>query len=142
MNQATVGCGLLIIAMISTAAIGQTPRFSPAPSARAAPSETAEETGLAAVYSHRLGGHLTASGKKYDPNRLTAAHKTLPFGTRVEVTNPKNGKSVELQITDRGPRQADRILDISPRAAHALGIRKTAMAEVKLKVLGPENSAH
>ena len=121
-------------ALMSAAAVGQT---LPASSARVAQSRTVEESGLAAVYSDRLAGHVTASGKKYDPNKLTAAHKTLPFGTRVEVINTRNGKTVELRITDRGPRQADRILDISPRAAHALGIRKTAMAEVKLKVLGP-----
>ena len=81
-----------------------------------------------------MNGHLTASGKTYDRNKLTAAHKTLPFGTKVRVTNKKNGKSVELRITDRGPRQPERILDISPRAA-GLAMRKSALAEVELEVL-------
>ena len=82
-----------------------------------------------------MNGHITASGKTYDRSKLTAAHKTLPFGTKVRVTNKKNGKSVELRITDRGPRQPERILDISPRAAAGLGMRKSALAEVELEVL-------
>ena len=95
------------------------------------------ETGLAAVYSNRLHGRKTASGQRYDRNALTAAHKTLPYGTRVKVTNNKNHKSVVLRINDRGPTQAGRILDISPRAAKALGMRPTAMAEVTAEVVTP-----
>ena len=95
------------------------------------------ETGLAAVYSNRLHGRKTASGERYDRNALTAAHKTLPYGTRVKVTNNKNHKSVVLRINDRGPTQAGRILDISPRAAKALGMRPTAMAEVTAEVATP-----
>ena len=94
------------------------------------------ETGLAAVYSDKLHGKKTASGEVYDRNALTAAHKTLPFGTRVKVTNDKNKKSVTLRINDRGPTQAGRILDISPKAAKALGIKPTAMAEVTAEVVG------
>ena len=122
--------------MLASTAMPQTPPAAEiAPPAAASPQTTSEETGLAAVYNAKLAGHKTASGKPYDPTKLTAAHKTLPFGTRVRVTNTKNGKSVELRITDRGPRQANRILDLSPRAAHALGIRKLGMAEVKLEVI-------
>jgi rare lipoprotein A len=94
----------------------------------------ATESGLAAVYSDKLAGRRTASGQLYDPSKFTAAHKTLPFGTHVKVTNPKNGKSVVVRINDRGPMQAGRILDLSPRAAHALGIRRLAMAEVSAEV--------
>lgn len=96
---------------------------------------TAAESGLAAVYSDRLAGHLTASGKRYDPARLTAAHKSLPFGTHVRVTNVKNGRSVVLRITDRGPVQPDRIIDLSPRAARAVGIRRNGMGHVTLQVV-------
>jgi rare lipoprotein A len=96
------------------------------------------ETGLAAVYSDRLHGRKTASGERYDRNALTAAHKTLPFGTRVKVTHQKNRKSVTLRINDRGPTQPGRILDISPRAAKALGMRPTAMAEVTAEVVGQD----
>ncbi len=109
-----------------------TPAAAPAPAA--APVASAE-TGLAAVYSDRLNHHKTASGKVYDRNELTAAHKTLPFGTRVKVTNTRNGKSVVLTITDRGPREADRILDISPAAAHELGFLGGGLGQVKLEVV-------
>jgi rare lipoprotein A len=98
-----------------------------------APATVAGESGLAAVYSDKLEGHKTASGQIYDGSKLTAAHKTLAFGTKVKVTNAKNGKSVIVRINDRGPKQANRVLDITPRAARALGISKLGMAEVTLE---------
>jgi rare lipoprotein A len=100
------------------------------------PAEQSKETGLAAVYSDRLNGHRTASGRRYDRNRLTAAHKTLPFGTKVRITNLRNGRTVDVVINDRGPRQAERILDISPRAAHALGLGVHSMTRVDVEVVG------
>ena len=93
------------------------------------------ETGLAAVYSSRLNGHRTASGAHYNPKALTAAHQTLPFGTKVKVTNLKNNKSVVVRINDRGPKQAGRILDLSRAAASAIGIGAKKTAEVKLEVV-------
>src|SRR5690349_15521591 len=62
-----------------------------------------KERGLAAVYAGALDGHITASGQIYDKAKLTAAHKSLPYGTKVKVTNPKNNKSVILVVNDRGP---------------------------------------
>lgn len=100
-----------------------------APTARAADPES----GLAAVYNDRLNGRKTASGEKYDRNKLTAAHKALPFGSNVRVTNPANKKSVVLRINDRGPTQAGRVLDISPAAARALGIHPRGMAKVDVE---------
>ena len=93
------------------------------------------ETGLAAVYTDSLDGHVTASGQIYDKTRLTAAHKALPFGTTIKVTNPKNGKSVVLRVNDRGPVQAGRILDISPVAAARLGFSSQVMRDVTLEVV-------
>jgi len=101
--------------------------------APAVPATVAGETGLAAVYSDKLEGHRTASGQIYDGKKLTAAHKVLAFGTKVKVTNSKNGKSVIVRINDRGPKQANRVLDITPRAARALGISKLGMADVTLE---------
>lgn len=93
------------------------------------------ETGLASVYADVHDGHVTASGEIYDKAKLTAAHKTLPFGTRVKVTNPKNNKTVILLVNDRGPIQRARILDISPAAAARLGLRPRGVHEVTLEVV-------
>jgi rare lipoprotein A len=122
---------------VATSTFAAPPVAAPPPpaSAPAAAPVASGETGLAAVYSDRLNGHKTASGERYDRNKLTAAHKTLPFGTRVKVMNTRNGKSVEVVINDRGPREANRILDLSPAAAHALGIPRKGIAEVKLGVI-------
>ena len=101
-----------------------------------APAASAEkEAGLAAVYTDALNGHVTASGQVYDPTKLTAAHKTLPYGTKIRVTNTKNNKTVVLRINDRGPKQAARVLDISPAAAAQLGIDRRVMREVTVEVI-------
>jgi len=125
----------LAVACIGTSAFAAPPAASPPSPATPAAATAAEETGLVAVYSDRLNHHKTASGKMYDRSELTAAHKTLPFGTRVKVTNTRNGKSVVLTITDRGPRAAGRILDISPAAAHELGMLGPGLGQVKLEVV-------
>lgn len=106
-----------------------------AAAATATPTAGTAETGLAAVYSDKLQGRKTASGERYDRARLTAAHKTLPFGTTVKVTHAKNNKSVVVRINDRGPVQAGRILDLSPAAAKALGIGSMGMGEVSASVV-------
>ncbi len=106
------------------------------PSATVTQSIGSTETGLAAVYSDRLHGRLTANGERYDRARLTAAHKTLPFGTQVKVTNTKNQKTITVRINDRGPTQAGRILDLSPTAARAIGIHPRGMGEVTAEVVG------
>jgi rare lipoprotein A len=128
---------ILAIAVVSigTSAFAAPPAASPPSPATPAAAAAAEETGLVAVYSDRLNHHKTASGKMYDRSELTAAHRTLPFGTRVKVTNTRNGKSVVLTITDRGPREAGRILDISPAAAHELGMLGPGLGQVKLEVV-------
>jgi rare lipoprotein A len=102
----------------------------------AAPAvSTEKQSGLAAVYSSRLNGHRTASGQLYHASSMTAAHQTLPFGTKVKVTNVKNHKSAVLRINDRGPVQSGRILDISPAAAHKIGMHKIDLAEVELEIV-------
>jgi rare lipoprotein A len=92
--------------------------------------------GLAAVYSDKLSGRKTASGQVFSQAKLTAAHPTLAFGTRVKVTNTKNNKSVDVVINDRGPTQAGRVIDLSTSAAAKIGIGKQGMAPVKLEVVG------
>ena len=77
-----------------------------------------------------------ASGGKFNPNALTAAHRTLPFGTRVRVTRLSNGRSVVVRINDRGPFVRGRIIDLSLRAARVLRMEKAGVTTVRLKVLG------
>ena len=80
------------------------------------------EEGRVSYYAEKFHGRKTASGERFDKNAMTAAHRSLPFGTKVAVTNLDNGKSVVVTINDRGPYAADRILDVSPAAARKLGL--------------------
>jgi len=93
------------------------------------------EVGTASYYARRNHGHATASGSLYDETRLTAAHRTLPFGARVRVTNLENRRSVVVTITDRGPFAHGRIIDVSRRAAHKLGFLRAGTARVRLDVV-------
>src|SRR5262245_22730875 len=90
------------------------------------------ESGMAAVYSYRNG--KTASGERSDPPALTAAHRTLPFGTKVRVTNHRNARSVVVRINDRGPFTRGRVIDLTPAAAGQLGF--AGLAPVSLAPLG------
>jgi rare lipoprotein A len=92
--------------------------------------------GLGAVYSNKLNGRKTASGAAFSQAKLTAAHPSLAFGTKVKVTNTKNNKSVVVTINDRGPTQAGRVVDLSRAAAAKIGINPRVMRPVKLEVVG------
>jgi rare lipoprotein A len=100
----------------------------------AAPA-TGTEQGKLAWYGSKFAGRKTASGQRYDPNTLTMAHKTLPFGTRVKVTNMANQRSVEVTVNDRGPKQADRIGDVSFAAAKRLGMVRAGIIDAEVTVL-------
>src|SRR5690606_19492836 len=99
------------------------------------------QTGKASFYADKFEGVETASGQKYRHNKLTAAHKTLPFGTVVRVTNLENDKSVEVTINDRGPYVEDRIIDLSKEAAERLGFVNKGLADVRLEVVDPGNES-
>lgn len=92
-------------------------------------------SGQASYYGQPHAGRATASGELFDPSEMTAAHRTIPFGTRVRVTNQENGKSVEVRINDRGPFVPGRIIDVSRAAAEALGFVGAGTACVRLEVL-------
>ena len=92
--------------------------------------------GLASWYGGQFHGRLTASGESFDKNALTAAHRSLPFGTRVRVTNLANGRSLLLTINDRGPFVDGRIIDVSQRAAEQLGFKNKGITRVRLEVMG------
>ncbi|WP_333818900.1 septal ring lytic transglycosylase RlpA family protein [Ohtaekwangia sp.] len=95
------------------------------------------QTGKASFYADKFDGVITASGEKYRHNKLTGAHKTLPFGTKVRVTNLANNKSVEVTINDRGPWVEGRIIDLSRKAAEELGFTNKGVADVKLEIVDP-----
>lgn len=94
-----------------------------------------DQTGKASFYADKFEGRPTASGEKYKNNKLTAAHKTLPFGTKVRVTNLTNNQSVEVMVNDRGPYVDGRIIDLSKSAAEKLGFVNLGLADVKIEVI-------
>ena len=92
-----------------------------------------QEEGYASWYGPGFYGHKTASGERFTKKKFTCAHRKLPFGTRLEVTNLENGKTVEVIVNDRGPFIYSRMLDLSYAAAKELGIVKNGQAKVKVK---------
>ena len=90
------------------------------------------KTGLATYYSSKFEGRRTSSGKKYRAHKLTAAHRSLPLGTIVTVKNLKNGKTVDVEVNDRGPFTKRYIIDVSAQAARELGIWKKGDAKVEI----------
>jgi rare lipoprotein A len=113
------------------------------PTFRANPSDIApviqpapdSATGLASWYGEKFQGRTTASGEVYDMQRLTAAHRELPIGTWVEITNLRNGRFVTARINDRGPSIESRMLDVSKATAQALGFVGSGTATVRMRVV-------
>lgn len=98
------------------------------------PSETTATTGMASFYDRSFQGRRTASGEPYDRHQLTAAHRSLPFGSRVRVTNLENGRSVVVEVNDRGPFRRGRVIDVSERAARELGFYRAGTAHVRVEL--------
>ena len=102
-----------------------------------APVDAGEEahligSGRASYYGAGFAGRPTANGERFDPSALTAAHRTLPFGTRVKVTNASNGRSVVVRINDRGPFHGGRVIDLSREAARQIGLIQQGHGMVQL----------
>ncbi len=95
------------------------------------------QIGMASYYSNALEGNPTASGEAYDSKNYTAAHKSLPFGTIVNVMNLDNGKEVRVKINDRGPFSQNRIIDLSYAAAKTLEMTRKGLVEVRIVVIEP-----
>jgi rare lipoprotein A len=100
------------------------------------------QSGKASFYADKFEGAPTASGEKYKHNKLTAAHKTLPFGTKIKVTNVANKKSVEVTVNDRGPWVENRIVDLSKAAAEKLDFINQGVADVEVMVVDPGDGKH
>lgn len=149
-------CLALVVASFGGAAYAQTPATpaaNPAPSGMApivkaepapvpaAPASAAKASGehqlegKAAYYSNRFNGRKTASGQRFNNAAMTTAHNTLPFGTRVKVTNTKNNKSVVVRVNDRGPSTPGRVFDLTRAAASKLGYVRSGLADVKAEVV-------
>lgn len=90
-------------------------------------------TGEASYYADKFNGRTTASGEKFSNSKLTAAHRTLPFGTMVRVTYLKTGKSVTVRINDRGPQKKSRIIDLSRKAADQIGMTRDGVGQVRVE---------
>ncbi len=116
----------------SAASPGTGPQPSPAP----APGPRAEE-GLASFYGRRHQGRRTASGERYDPGALTCAHRSQPFGARLQVTDLETGRKVVVTVNDRGPFVRGRVIDLSLAAARELGMVERGVARVRVERLGP-----
>jgi peptidoglycan lytic transglycosylase len=115
------------------------PRGAPyetAASGRDAVPRTEVQKGMASWYGAALAGHRTASGERFDPEKMTAAHRTLPLGTWIDVLCVDTGRRVRVRINDRGPfGHADRIVDLSHAAARELGMLRAGVARVELRVV-------
>ncbi len=125
----------MVVTCVLVAGCVSSPRFTS--DRAAAPPETVNgyvEEGLASYYAEDFHGRNTSSGEKYDMNEMTAAHRTLPFGTMVKVTNLETGKYVIVRINDRGPFKDDRIIDLSLEAAKRLECVGHGTVRVRIEV--------
>ncbi len=101
-------------------------------------AEARAENGIASMYAGRFVGRTTASGDILDRHSLTAAHRRLPFGTKLKVTNKRNGRSVIVTVNDRGPHRKGRIIDLSPAAARKLGMMQAGLVPVEIRLADAE----
>lgn len=122
---------IVLLALLSSLMAG----CSTAPPQSNSPGRSYTETGKASFYADKFQNRKTASGERFDQNAKTAAHKKLPFGTNVKVTNLKNGKSVIVRINDRGPFIKGRIIDLSRSAFSRIGNTRAGIIKVRIEVI-------
>lgn len=127
-----------LLLSVSAAAQDADTDSDPADIAETEVAETEIAGGMASYYGRELAGNRTANGERFDPGQLTAAHRTLPFGSIVRVTNMSNGDSVVVRINDRGPFHRGRVIDISHAAAREIGMHRSGTARVKLALLADD----
>ena len=137
--RAALPAAVLGVALVIAVA-GCAGRLSRAASMTPPAARGTTETGRASWYGRPHHGQMTASGERFDMHALTAAHPTLPFGTRVRVVNLDNRRAVEVRVNDRGPVVPGRIIDLSYAAAQALGALGAGLIPVRLTVLDPSDT--
>jgi rare lipoprotein A len=129
--------GLSLVAL-SACSVGHVEPAAAAPATFQPQAPSLAATGTASWYGTRHQGRLTASGERFDARAFTAAHRSLPFGTILRVTNLANGETVKVRVNDRGPYVRGRTLDLSTAAAKALGITKDGVARVRIEVFAAD----
>lgn len=139
MRQFVMGCTVASLLAISARTIAEPAGIetAKAPLILTAVAQPAPvfELGLASWYGEECDGDLTASGEVFDLQELTAAHPSLPFGTRIKVTNLRNSRSLVLRVNDRGPGILGRLLDVSEEAARRLGFHGSGVVPVRIEIL-------
>jgi rare lipoprotein A len=128
---------LVLLVAACTPSKSTTPKPRPTKVKRTAAATGGTQEGLGTWYGGKHHGGPTASGERFDKNAMTCAHRTLPLGTRVRVTNKRNGKSVVLRINDRGPYGKGRIIDVSEAAARRLDMIDAGVVPVRVEVVTP-----
>lgn len=141
-GAASLGPKVPLKGAISIVSIAPPPAINePVAASAEAPTEKIKQVGVASWYGDGWQGRVTASGQRFDDNKLTAAHRTLPLNSQVRVTNLKTGRSVDVTITDRGPYVHGRVIDLSKAAAKKLGMVKKGLAPVRITNIAPPEPA-
>ena len=131
-----------VLAQTAAPAPSAAPAAAPAPATATAPAASEKAAsgdaseGKVAYYGKKFNGRKTASGERFNAGAMTMAHKTLPFGTMVKVTNIKNNKSVVVRVNDRGPSTADRVGDLTSGAASKIRMVRAGVIDARLEVVG------
>ncbi len=140
MRNLVIGCAMVGFIALSPKSEAKPPDYvGPMPAVRPAMAPKGE-IGLASWYGMERQGQHTASGELFDNNKLTAAHRKLPFGATVRVTNLRNRASILLKINDRGPGITSRVLDVSQEAAKELGFMSAGLARVEIEIISFPNT--
>jgi rare lipoprotein A len=121
--------GFCVLALLVLSACGSAPKSG------GSVSSGHTEAGMASYYGNEFHGRKTANGERFDQGKLTAAHRTMPFGTRVKVTNTQNGRSVVVRINDRGPFAKGRIIDLSSSAFKSIASINAGVVPVRVQVI-------
>jgi rare lipoprotein A len=133
-REGRLGLAMAIACALAACAAPSHPGVPP-PSAPPPPASSFTQVGLASWYGNAHAGRRTASGEPFDPRALTAAHRTLPLGAMVRVTNLANRRSVEVRINDRGPVDLSRVIDLSKRAAEDLDFTTDGTTHVRIELI-------
>ncbi|MBZ5514351.1 MAG: septal ring lytic transglycosylase RlpA family protein [Acidobacteriia bacterium] len=140
MRKLIMGCAVGVLVVLSARSEARPPAYGNV--SLAVSLLPASQVGIASWYGAELQGSPTANGEPYDMNGLTAAHRDLPLGTRVRVTNLLNKRAVTLRINDRGPNVRGRLLDVSAAAAKRLGFLRAGLAPVRVRLLDSPVEQH